>query len=95
MVVNTSNAGCTGTSICNGLSVNVTTSTGSSVASFVVPTASLGGSYTQEITGLTGGSKYTVAGTSINSTTVTYTPSATPTIVSGSVTPVTIKYDKT
>jgi chitinase len=95
VVVNTSNAGCTGTSICNGLTVNVTTSTGSNVASFVVPTASLGGSYTQEITGLTGGSKYTVAGTTISSTTVTYTPSATPTIVSGSVTPVTIKYDKT
>lgn len=95
VVVNTSNTGCTGTSICNGLSVTVTTSTGIYVTSFIVPTAALGGSYTQEITGLTGGSKYTVAGTSISSTTVTYTPSATPTIVSGSVTPVTIKYDKT
>ncbi|MBX9866842.1 MAG: hypothetical protein K2Y14_07985, partial [Burkholderiales bacterium] len=95
IVVDTSNAGCTDTSICNGLTVNVTNSTGSSVASFVVPTASLGGNYTQEITGLTGGSKYTVAGTTISNTTVSYTPSANPTVVADTRTPVTVKYDKT
>lgn len=92
VIVDTSAAGCTGTTTCNGLSVNVTTTSGTVVASFTVPTASLGGTYTQPITNLNAGS-YTVAGSTIASTTVTYTPSATPNITAGNTSNVTIKYN--
>ena len=92
VVVDTSAAGCAGTSVCNGLTVNVANSSGTSVASFVVPTASLGGVYTQPITNLTGGAKYTVSGSVVTNTTITYTPSATATVVTSASTPVTVKY---
>ena len=91
VVVDTSAAGCTGTTVCNGLSVNVTNSAGTSVANFTVPAASLGGTYTQPISNLNAGS-YTVAGSTIASTTVTYIPNATPSITAGNTSNVTIKY---
>ena len=91
VVVDTSAAGCTGTTTCNGLNVNVTNSAGTSVANFTVPAASLGGTYTQPITNLNAGS-YTVAGSTIASTTVTYTPNATPSITAGNTSDVTITY---
>ena len=50
--------------MCNGLTVNVTNAAGVNVTSFQVPTASLGGTYTQPITNLNAGS-YTVAGSTI------------------------------
>ena len=93
VVVDTSAAGCTGTTVCNGLSVNVTNSAGTSVANFTVPAASLGGTYTQPISNLNAGS-YTVAGSTIASTTVTYTPNATPSITAGNTSNVTIKYSE-
>ena len=91
VVVDTSAAGCTGTTTCNGLNVNVSNSAGVSVANFTVPAASLGGTYTQPITNLNAGS-YTVAGSTIASTTVTYTPNATPSIAAGNTSSVTVKY---
>lgn len=94
VVVDTSTAGCAGASVCDGLTVNVANGSGTSVAKFVVPTASLGGVYTQPVTNLTGGAQYTVSGSVISDTTVTYTPSSTATVVTNTSTPVTVKYNK-
>ncbi len=92
VVVDTSSAGCSG-SACGSVTANVTNSAGAVVTSFEVPTAALGGKYTQPITQLTAGN-YTVAGSTINNTTVSYTPSATAKVVDGSTATVTVKYDK-
>jgi len=94
VVVDTSTAGCAGASVCDGLTVNVANGSGTSVAKFVVPTASLGGVYTQPVTNLTGGAQYTVSGSVISDTTVTYTPNSTATVVTNTSTPVTVKYNK-
>lgn len=93
VVVDTTAAGCSG-SACGTLTVNVTNSAGASVTSFTVPVASLGGTYTQPVNNLTAGS-YTVAGSTINNTTVSYTPAATANVASGATATVTVKYTQT
>lgn len=83
VVVDTKNAGCSNNNACQGLTVNVTDSSGVKVASFAVESSSYGATYTQPIKGLTVGSAYTVSGSAISNATVAYTPAATQTIVKG------------
>ncbi len=90
--VDTSGAGCSGVS-CGTVTVKVTDSNGSSIADFTVPSSSLGAVYTQPIKEVESGS-YTVSGSTIASTTVSYTPSATPKVESSKISAVTIKYTK-
>jgi|GEM_PF-3149345 len=92
VVVDTANAGCSGSS-CGTVTINVVNSSGNTVQTFQVPAASLGGKYTQPITGLTAGS-YTVSGSVIGSTTIEYNPAATVSIAGNNTTSVTIKYNK-
>lgn len=91
VVVDTKDAGCSTSNACNGLTVNIMDSSGVKVASFAVESSSYGATYTQPVKGLTVGSAYTVSGSAITNTTVTYTPAATQTIVKGT-NQVTVKY---
>ncbi|MDD3267467.1 MAG: hypothetical protein PHC75_09860, partial [Burkholderiales bacterium] len=92
VVVDTSNANCSG-SACGVVTANVTNSSGTVVSSFTVPNTALGGKYTQSITDLKTGN-YSVTTTTINQTTVSYTP-ATADVKSNTTSTITVKYDKT
>lgn len=91
VMVDTTSAGCTGTTVCNGLTVNVNNSSGTSVANFTVPNANLGGTYTVPVQNLASGSTYSVSATPITSTTVSYAP-ATATISTTESKTITVKY---
>lgn len=93
VVVDTADAGCSGTG-CKEVTVDITNSLGASVAHFTVPVASLGGTYTQPVNNLVAGS-YTVAGSTINNTTISYNPAATTNVASGTNSTVTVKYTQT
>ena len=92
IAVDTVAAGCATNSVCVGLNVNVASSNGTSVASFNVPASSYGATYTQAVTGLVGGQAYSVSGSAISNTTVSYTPAASQTMTAGTTKTVTIKY---
>lgn len=92
VVVDTTDTDCKGTTTCNDLGITVTDTAGNILSFFKVPPGSLGGTYKQQINKLDGGSSYTVSGSTIPSTTVTYTPSATPSITAGNTSNVTITY---
>ncbi|TXI96909.1 MAG: hypothetical protein E6Q32_12980 [Neisseriales bacterium] len=91
VIVDTTDTDCKGTTNCDGLNINITDSAGKIIKNFQVPTTSLGGKYNQPIQDLNADS-YTVSGSTIPSTTVTYTPSATTSITAGNTSDVTITY---
>lgn len=91
VVVDTTTAGCSGTTVCNGLTVNVNDASGTSVANFTVPAANLGATYQVPVQKLTAGSSYSVSATPITNTTVSYTP-ATATISATESKTITVKY---
>ena len=91
VVVDTTAAGCTGTTVCSGLTVNVNDASGTSAANFIIPAANLGGKYTVPVQNLTSGSTYSVSATPITSTTVSYTPT-TATISATESKTITVKY---
>lgn len=94
VAVDTTNAGCASGSVCNGLNVKVTDTSGSVVAQFDVPSSSYGGIYTQPITGLVDGSTYKAIGSAISNATVNYTPAESIKVQSGSSNKITVSYTK-
>ncbi|MDD3267311.1 MAG: hypothetical protein PHC75_09070 [Burkholderiales bacterium] len=92
VVVDTKDAGCSSKFTCTGMNVNVTNSSGTSVANFIVEPTSFGATYTKPVTGLTDNQNYTVEASVVSGATITYTPKATNKVSSSSASTVTIKY---
>ncbi|MEN9946582.1 MAG: hypothetical protein RLZZ293_968, partial [Pseudomonadota bacterium] len=93
VVVDTTKANCLASNACSNLVVNVNDNTGTNVASFTVPASAIGGVYTQPITKLNQGS-YSVNGSAINNTTLTYTPNANPQVTANTTSSVTLQYNQ-
>ncbi|MBP7781837.1 MAG: hypothetical protein KA049_02700 [Burkholderiales bacterium] len=97
VAIDTVNTDCKGTTTCSGKVIaTVTNSSNVQVGNpIVVPDASLGGTLTQPITNLAPGT-YTISGSGITNTTITYNPTnAKGVVTANQTTTVTVKYDKT
>lgn len=79
IAVNTATAGCSGTTNCNGLTVDVRDSNGNSVLSngvVTIPTDYLGGLYTIKVQNLPAGKSYTIIASDISGYKTSYNPAA-------------------
>ena len=97
VAIDTVNTDCKGTTTCSGKVIaTVTNSSNVQVGNpIVVPDANLGGTLIQPITNLAPGT-YTVSGSGIANTTITYNPTnAKGVVTANQTTTVTVKYDKT
>lgn len=93
VIVDTKAAGCTTTNnVCNDLYFTVTDSSGALVVKVPVPASAYGQTYSELVKGLNAKEVYTVSGSQINNTEISYQPEDRVTIQANTTSNVTINY---